>query len=69
MGVGGGRGVAARCGRRRTITREGEVEAGAGGETDSRGTGVRRRTFLPAGSFERLISNEGEAGKVIEEFD
>lgn len=36
---------------------------------DSRGTGVRRTTFLPAGGFERLISNEGEAGKVIEEFD
>lgn len=63
MGGGGAAGCRGRC---RTTMREGEaeVEAGARGEMDSRGTGVRRRTFLPAGGFiERLILNEGEAGK------
>lgn len=52
--------------------REGEVEVGTGarGEMDSRGTGVRRRTFLPAGGFvELLILNEAEAGKWMKEFE
>lgn len=60
MGVGGG-GVVSCCGRRRTTIRERE----AGGEMDSRGTGVRRRTsLLEGGFFERRIISEGGSRKM-----
>lgn len=58
----GGGGAADCCGRRKTTMRERE----AGGEMDSRGTGVRRRTPLLGGGFvERRILDVGEAGRYM----